>query len=190
MATVRDLPDATLRKLFGGAMECLLPAAFVDVSDLRQVPDHQEVFASKEDGISIIVEVLSFEADIETDAVADAEGKKTGRSARHFFDDLADANGASSSNCDFCADLTDRREACRHPTGAIIMPRLASYSKSALAGRQTVAKFRGDGPPEAVRVYVVNVRLPHVSTDLLISVNVPYPDEESAANSMSGVDCF
>lgn len=33
-------------------------------------------------------------------------------------------------------------------------------------------------------------RLPHVGTDLLITVNVPYPDEESAASSMSGVDCF
>ena len=43
------------------------------------------------------------------------------------------------------------------PIGSI-MPKLASYSKAALAGRQTVAKFRGDGPPEAVRLYLVNVR--------------------------------
>lgn len=44
----------------------------------------------------------------------------------------------------------------RFPTS--IMPELASYSKAALAGRQTMAKFRGDGPAEAVRLYLVNVR--------------------------------
>ncbi|CBJ29147.1 conserved unknown protein [Ectocarpus siliculosus] len=167
--------DATLRKLFGGAMECLLPAAYVDVSDLRQVPDHQEVFASKEDGISIVIEVLSFEADINMDEQA----RKDGASARHFFDDLAAANGATSSACDFCGDLSDS-----------IMPKLASYTKSALAGRQTVAKFRQDAPPDAVRLYLVNVRLPNVGTDLLITVNVPCPDQDTAVRTMAGAECF
>lgn len=39
-----------------------------------------------------------------------------------------------------------------------IMPKLPGYSKAALVGRQTVAKFREDAPPEAVRLYLVNVR--------------------------------
>lgn len=39
-----------------------------------------------------------------------------------------------------------------------IMPKLPSFAKASLAGRQAVAKFRGDGPLEAVRVYLVNVR--------------------------------
>lgn len=39
-------------------------------------------------------------------------------------------------------------------------------------------------------VVVVFSRLPHVGTDLLITVNVPYPDEETAANSAFGVHCF
>lgn len=163
--------EATLRKLFGGAMECLLPAAFVDVSDLRQVPDHQEAFVSRVDGVSIVIEVLSFEEDLSSEG--------DGASARHFFDDLAAANGAASSSCDFCADLTDS-----------IMPALAPYAKAALAGRQTVAKFRGGAPPEAIRLYLVNVRLPNVGTDLLITVNVPYPTEEATATSMASADTF
>ena len=90
-------------------------------SDLRQVPDHQEVFASREDGVSIVIEVLSFEEEIPsedgTKKNADGGGDGGGgggggSSARHFFDDLAAANGASSSTCDFCADMTDRRGRC------------------------------------------------------------------------------
>lgn len=53
------------------------------------------------DGVSIVIEVLSFEDDLSSGG--------DGASARHFFDDLAAANGAASSSCDFCADLSDRR---------------------------------------------------------------------------------
>eukprot|EP00903_Cladosiphon_okamuranus_P006551 g6399.t1 len=175
-AATNPSSGATLRKLFGGAMECLLPAAYVDVSDLRQVPDHQEAFVSREDGVSIVIEVLSFEADIPPDSDGNDGG---GASARHFFDDLATANGASRSTVDFCGDMSDS-----------IMPELSAYSKAALAGRQAVAKFREAAPPEAVRLYLVNVRLPNVGTDLLITVNVPYPDEEAAARSMASAECF
>lgn len=183
--------EFTLRKLFGGAMECLLPAAYVDVSDLRQVPDHQEAFVSRSDGVSVVIEVLSFETDIDTPCSpplapvlpsGDGDGSVAGiggESARHFFDDLAEANGATSSTCDFCADVTHS-----------VMPKLSKFSKAALAGRQIVTKFRGDGSPEAVRVYLVNVRLPDVDTDLLLTVNVPYPDEASAAASPSTADAF
>eukprot|EP00752_Nemacystus_decipiens_P003955 g3621.t1 len=176
MAEASNPPGATLRKLFGGAMECLLPSAYVDVSDIRQVPDHQEAFVSREDGVSVVIEVLSFETEIPTDP----DGKDSGgASARHFFDDLASANGASISTVDFCEDMTDS-----------IMPNLSTYAKAALVGRQTVAKFREDGPPEAVRLFLVNVRLPNVGTDLLITVNVPYPDEDAAARSMASAECF
>ncbi len=34
------------RALFGGAIEMNLPQRFVDVSDYRPVPDHQEVHSS------------------------------------------------------------------------------------------------------------------------------------------------
>lgn len=36
----------TTRALFGGAIEMSLPQRFVDVSDYRPVPDHQEVHLS------------------------------------------------------------------------------------------------------------------------------------------------
>ncbi|KAI8622709.1 hypothetical protein BC830DRAFT_1052748, partial [Chytriomyces sp. MP71] len=44
--------------LFGGAISLLLPNGYVDASQLRQVPDNQEVFVSSTDNSSIIVELL------------------------------------------------------------------------------------------------------------------------------------
>lgn len=35
-----------------------------------------------------------------------------------------------------------------------------------------------------------NTRLPSVDSDILITVNVPYPDEGSAANSSASAECF
>lgn len=43
--------------LFGGALECDLPANFADVSKLRQVPDNQEVFIDKDGFTSIIFDI-------------------------------------------------------------------------------------------------------------------------------------
>lgn len=55
--------------------------------------------------MSIVIEVLSFETEIPSDS----DGKDSdGASARHFFDDLATANGASRCTVDFCADMSDR----------------------------------------------------------------------------------
>lgn len=57
---------------------------------------------SQNDEMSIIIELLSFEADLPDDGI-------DGQSARHFFDDLADANSAQESVCDFCGDVSGRR---------------------------------------------------------------------------------
>ena len=45
-------------KLFGGAFQIDLPDGFVDVSDFRQVPDHQEVWAEAKTDRSAIIEIL------------------------------------------------------------------------------------------------------------------------------------
>jgi hypothetical protein len=68
------------RKLFGGAITMTLPASFEDVSTIRQVPDHQEVFVDQLTDMSLIVEILAFEE-------VSNEG-----AAQHFFDDLAQFN--------------------------------------------------------------------------------------------------
>ncbi|KAI5300962.1 hypothetical protein KEM55_003657, partial [Ascosphaera atra] len=53
-----ELPVFTATKLFGGAMSVAIPEGMADISDYRQVPDHQEVFAHSVYPISIIVELV------------------------------------------------------------------------------------------------------------------------------------
>ncbi|KGY15175.1 hypothetical protein PABG_11959 [Paracoccidioides brasiliensis Pb03] len=45
-------------ELFGGAIAIDLPEDFLDVSDIRQVPDNQEVFMSQDTQTSIIIEIV------------------------------------------------------------------------------------------------------------------------------------
>mmetsp|Transcript_3374 Transcript_3374/g.5832 ORF Transcript_3374/g.5832 Transcript_3374/m.5832 type:complete len:238 (-) Transcript_3374:224-937(-) len=99
----------TTRPLFGGAIDIDVPSAWRDVAEVRQVPDHQEVWqdctiegkapselvaaaaqGAQGGAISIegtggvlVVEILGREEDVSDDAAA-----------KFFFDDLAESNGA------------------------------------------------------------------------------------------------
>lgn len=44
--------------LFGGALGASLPSTFGDVSDIRQVPDHQEVWLDRDGYTSVVFEIL------------------------------------------------------------------------------------------------------------------------------------
>ena len=52
MSTYKSIP------LFGGALTVSLPSTFTDVSNLRQVPDHQEVWLDSEGFTSVVIEIL------------------------------------------------------------------------------------------------------------------------------------
>ncbi|KAK5057552.1 hypothetical protein LTR84_011552 [Exophiala bonariae] len=49
-----------LRELYGGAITVELPTDLIDSSDIRQIPDHQEVFLSRETLTSIIIEINNY----------------------------------------------------------------------------------------------------------------------------------
>ena len=62
---------------------------FEDVSDLRHVPDHQEVYVDKLSDTSVIVELLNYE-----DSVLDS------KAAQYYFEDLSQCNEVSNSPSD------------------------------------------------------------------------------------------
>jgi len=162
-APAQSEPQARVRPpqqvgLFGGAITTALPAAFEDISHVRQVPDHQEVFVDRDSEMSFIVEIVAYSGDVSN---ASAPG--------YYFTDLAECNEAKNVTVDSSAVITD----------ASFAPLLGdkAVAKCAIAGRQTVSKFRQDDAPlEVVQIVLVVIRLPHVDTDLLLSVNVPYVD--------------
>ena len=77
------------RQLFGGSITCDIPTAWLDVSIVRQVPDHQEVYQGLSEnpeipGPCLIVEILEHQEVSNDEAAA------------YFFGDLAGANGVTS----------------------------------------------------------------------------------------------
>mmetsp|Transcript_14202 Transcript_14202/g.31859 ORF Transcript_14202/g.31859 Transcript_14202/m.31859 type:complete len:207 (-) Transcript_14202:175-795(-) len=156
------------RKLYGGAIEAVLPRPFKDVSDLRQVPDHQEVFVDQDSEASLIVELLSLDAD-----VADEHA------VQHYFNQLAEHNEAATSAVLDQAIVAD-------PS---FMLSFSAHPRMALVGRQSVPKHRPEGEgaeADDVCIVLVLVRLRDVTTDLLCSLNMPFPSAIAAAAAGEG----
>lgn len=71
--------------LFGGAFSAILPRGAIDVSDLRPVPDNQEVFCHPVTDQSLIIELLELQAHVQGEAAA-----------RYHFEDVGGVQGARS----------------------------------------------------------------------------------------------
>ncbi|KAJ3599912.1 hypothetical protein NHX12_033866 [Muraenolepis orangiensis] len=158
------------RPLFGGAMSARIPNGAKDVSDLREVPDNQEVFAHRHTDQSLVVELLEFQGQVED---RDA--------ARYHFEDLAGSNGAL------------RPAACEVAGVAVPLARsdlALTQCRSAwlLTGAQRVAKFNEEAL-NAVTIHLGLFRLPQFSTDVLVTFNDPHgisPDSSSGNSGSSG----
>lgn len=150
---------ASPRSLFGGAMSTVLPARLGDISDVRPVPDHQEIFADAERDQSVVVELLEAQ---------DATDEQT---LQIFFRDLVQLNGGTHARVEHVEKLQ------RVPN----LPE-AAYT-GVLEGHMLAAKHE-EGPTAANRVHLLLalVRLPRAKTDVLITLNTPL---EISMNSSS-----
>ena len=158
------------RNLFGGAITANLPPSYGDVSNVRQIPDHQEVFVDNESEASVIVELLQLESSFQ-----DLEA------IRHHFQDLADANEATDTKIISEGSFTAEE----------FIPSVTAVDcKHALIGKQTVGKYRTRPDMEVDEVYIilVLVRLANVSTDLLVSMNIPARVFAPTTTSDSNID--
>ncbi|XP_031488007.1 uncharacterized protein LOC116256022 isoform X2 [Nymphaea colorata] len=142
--------ECSERLLFGGAISSAFPMRFQDLSSIREVPDHQEVFADSSRDESLFFELLDLKND-----VSDSE------SAIWFLQDLAneqDAKGSLSGSLQ-PADLMFK------DLPAVI---------TTVVGRMAVSKGRqGREAQNVVRVYLANLRLKAVGTDVLIIAYEP-----------------
>jgi len=189
----------TKRPLFGGAVDIDVPSAWRDVSEVRQVPDHQEVWqdctiegkapselvaaaqGAQGEPISIegtggvlVVEILAREED-----VSDSDA------AKFFFDDLAESNGAIAAE-ERRMDFAQVASVGGSAGVSSLMPRLNKAATACTAiGVQRVAlgrdrKVGGESEPRsdhwAVRIEMCILRLEKEETDLLISMTRPIQD--------------
>ncbi|WCJ22058.1 Mog1/PsbP/DUF1795-like photosystem II reaction center PsbP family protein [Euphorbia peplus] len=159
------------RPLFGGAIASTFPHRFQDVSDIRQVPDHQEAFTDPARDESLIFELLDFKNEV---------GDTT--SAAWFLQDLA-----NEQNAEGCTLLEQ--------SGVVEAPGLTYRNMPAVIttaiGQMAISKGRqGREAQNIVRVYLANLRLRGVGTDVLITGYEPLlinPLSESASAVGAGM---
>jgi hypothetical protein len=148
--------------LYGGAVESILPSSlYQDVSTLREVPDHQEVFLHITTEASLITELLDLEksASVTDDNIIE-----------YYFDELGKDNEATQSQLLW---------KCSTPADTF-MPSIGggSYHRMFCVGKQLVTKYRSQNTPtDYVYIFLVLVRLRNVETDLLIQLNIPFKEE-------------
>lgn len=166
------MEPSTARELWGGACRAAVPGRYRDVSEVREVPDACEAFSDPAADESLIFEL------IETDPeVADADA------ARVHFQHLARSNEAAS------AELHVADTAATPSAAPRVDPGRAAPTTSLARGTQVVGKYRDDAATKgnAVEVHVAVVRLPSVSTDLVVSLTRPTFVNPASAAAKEGV---
>ncbi|KAG5062735.1 hypothetical protein JHK85_003918 [Glycine max] len=157
--------------LFGGKIASTFPHRFQDVSNIRQVPDHQEVFADPSHDESLIFELLEFKPDVADNG-----------SAAWFLQDLATEQDAEGS-------------VVIEQSGVLEAPGLMYKNMPAVVitavGQMAISKGRkGREAQNFVKVYLANLHLKGVDTDVLVTAYEPIvinPFSESADTVGAGV---
>ncbi|KIO32556.1 hypothetical protein M407DRAFT_241426 [Tulasnella calospora MUT 4182] len=141
-------------ELFGGAIKMSLPVDLIDASTLRQVPDTQEVFLSKDTDISYIIEVLER---VEVNGGVEA--------VKFHFNALADDNGATKTDI----ELTEGPKT--EQTGPSPPAQPPCWT---LVGTQQVPKFnKSTEQADIVKIFLLLWRVDAKQSDVVLTINVP-----------------
>jgi len=138
-------------KLFGDHMSIQLPTDIKDVSDLREVPDNQEVFVHPVTDQSLIIELLEYVAEADEQAV------------RTHYDDLTASNAVAPAD----SNITSLQQI---PQNQLTMTQCAAAYL--LSAEQKVAKYK-ETAQNTVEVHMALLRLPDQGTDILVCLNNP-----------------
>ncbi|XP_055262645.1 ran guanine nucleotide release factor isoform X1 [Moschus berezovskii] len=152
MEPTRDYP------LFGGAFSATLPPGAIDVSDLRPVPDNQEVFCHRVTDQSLIVELLELQAHVQGE-----------EAARYHFEDVGGVQEARAVQVETVQPLVLENLALRG----------CCQEAWILSGQQQVAK-ENHQVAKYVTLHQALLRLPQYQTDLLLTFNQPPPENRSS----------
>ncbi|XP_004462477.1 ran guanine nucleotide release factor [Dasypus novemcinctus] len=144
--------------LFGGAFSAKLPVGAIDVSDLRPVPDNQEVFCHRATDQSLIVELLELQVHV--------QGREA---ARYHFEDVGGVQGARTVQVEAVQPL---------PVESLAL-RGCCQEAWILSGKQHVAKENQQVAKE-VTLHQALLRLPQYQTDLLLTFSQPPPEIRSS----------
>jgi Ran-interacting Mog1 protein len=172
-AFVMSSRKAVKQSLWGGSASILMPldSEWFDCSQIRQIPDNQEVFSDMKSDRSIIVELL--EAD---DDVSD------GGASRYHFMEIAHVNSADDEQ-HFRLDYESALGALELANFGKLIDDGKAYA-SIICGRLRVAKFR-EQARNTIGLYVAVIRLKNVATDVVLSFNDPIAIDPSSSSAMA-----
>ncbi|KAF2814253.1 Mog1p/PsbP-like protein [Mytilinidion resinicola] len=148
--------------LFGGAITVDLPTGFGDVSDIRQVPDTQEVYLDANGFTSIIFDILEWVEDAASDEAA----------LKVHFQDIVDGSG----------DATNFHEVKQATLAK--MPSTPAHTLLAIQTPATPPTPPRNPQPDFTAILLTLVRLAEQKTDITIAINVPHVAEEYALGSV------
>ncbi|KAF9562161.1 Mog1p/PsbP-like protein [Agrocybe pediades] len=139
---------SVVRELFGGAITATTAQDLVDASDVRQVPDTQEVFMYRDSNVSIVVEILE-----------QVEPSHFNDTIRFHFDSLTHDNSAENTQVETVYRVPNDRGD-------------DTPSATILKGIQFVPKFNHT-TPDKVQILMALYRIEEKSIDLVVTFNIP-----------------
>ncbi|XP_055818664.1 uncharacterized protein LOC129887552 isoform X5 [Solanum dulcamara] len=143
--------DSTaVRPLFGDTISTTFPLHFQDVTNMRQVPNHQEVFVDPARDENLIIELLDLKVDVVDSG-----------SAIWFLQDLANEQEAEETT----SAVFEAPGLCYRNMPVVITTTIDQMAVS--KGRQ------GREAQNLVKVYLANIRLKEVGADVLITAYEP-----------------
>ncbi|KAL1306017.1 hypothetical protein AAFC00_004147 [Neodothiora populina] len=157
--------------LYGGAIRADLPTNFGDVSDIRQVPDTQEVFLDKDGFTSIVFDIL--------ERVGEEENCKTDLEAlKYHLEDIVedDTEGTQvwETNSAFLQKLPNTTT---NPIQSYTL--LATQQHQSPPTQTSTATSKPPKPtPDFTAITILLIRLEAHKTDIVISINVPHSPGE------------
>lgn len=166
------------RELYGGAIVAQLPIDVVDASNLRQVPDHQEVFLSDKTLTSIIFEINQYQTESSIVSQTGSESAtSTGDEAAasyHLNDVIEAPDHLSASGIQTVPVKLAQASVGRFPayqsTATIISPEIDRHAKSSLS-----VTWQTNPPRTECQIGTLQllVRMQAYATDLCVRINIP-----------------
>ncbi|KAL8655315.1 MAG: hypothetical protein Q9210_000946 [Variospora velana] len=141
-------------ELFGGAITADIPNSYVDVSNIREVPDHQEIYLDASGFSSIIIEI----AERVTQPPTDEEALK------FHFQDIVDHNDTSK------IWRTDLAHLPHFPPDTPCYILLATTTPPPPSNGNAARPLT----PTFTAVILTLIRLLPQSTDIVVTVNIPH----------------
>ncbi|ATZ47310.1 Bcmog1 [Botrytis cinerea B05.10] len=152
--------------LFGGALIVDLPSTFADVSTIRQVPDHQEVYLDKDGFTSIIFDIT------ERVGTAGSSPATDGAAMTTHLEDIVDSD-LDTVKVWSITDTKFSKLPENTPAYTLIATQTPPHDPNSRASA-----------PDFTAIVLNLIRLERESTDILVTINVPHIKGEYSADDV------